>query len=143
MKDKHWAVEDQEVLSLLAEHSAIHSLRGMGINEQVKVLKREYPGRDITRSKLLSLKKHPKYKEVLLKEADEMVASGQIELKTGAAGLVPAVIACLKLKLAEGDVKAAVAVVNILVDKKDDEGPKQAQQLNITLASDTHPIKSV
>lgn len=136
MSDKHWAVEASETMNLIAEESALMTLNGIGVNEQVKQLKRRYPGPDVTRSKLVSLRKHPKYKEILVKEAEQMIDTGQVTLKAGAAGLVPEVLKCLKSKLQEGDVKAAVAVFNILADKDSDEGTKVAQQLNITLASD-------
>ena len=144
MKNDHWALEDMETSACIAEQSALLSLRGIGINEQVKVLKREYPGPNITRTKLVTLKKHPKYIEVFKKSAEEMISNGKIELKTGAADLVPAVIACLKTKLSEGDVKAASVVFNILTDNKDsDDSQKQAQSINITLASDAPNLKHV
>lgn len=139
MKDKHWAVETSEAFSLIAEQSALLTLRGIGINEQVKSLKRDYPAVEITRTKLVSLKKHPKYKEIYAEESIQKALNGSLELKACSADLVPDVIKCLRNKLQEGDVRAATIVFNILADKKDDEGPKQAQQLNITLATDVPP----
>lgn len=142
MSNKHWAQDAQETISLLAEESALLTLRGMGLNEQVKQL-REKVNIEVTRTRLISLKRHPKYKEIYTQAANDMVESGQIELKTGAADLVPEVIKCLKAKLQEGDVKAASVVFNILSDKKDEDGPKQAQQIQVILPGAPKPDRPV
>lgn len=139
--EKHWAIDLSEAHALIAEEAAMLTLRGIGINEQVKILRKSYPGPDLTRTKLVTLKRHPKYLEVYKNKADEMVTNGQIQLKTGAADLVPAVIACLKTRLAEGDVKAAVAVVNILTEQKQEDGQKQAQQLQIIMPGVVKELK--
>ena len=117
--------------SLLAEKSALLSLRGVGLNEQVRQLKEI--DHEFTRAKLVSLKNHSRYKELLLQAAEELISSGQLELKTGIVELVPSIIKCLKEKLADNDVRAAVAAINVLIEKRVDDNPRQAQQIQVIL----------
>lgn len=125
----------------IAQESALLTLRGVGINEQSKQLKELFPNSTITRTRLTTLKNHPKYREILKKAAEEMVESGTIELKAGISELVPQILACLKLKLSEGSVQAASVAVNILVDKTNEDGNKQAQSIQVILPG-TQPIKT-
>lgn len=122
-----------QITESLAQESALLTLRGIGINEQTKQLREKFPDGGVTRTRLLTLKNHPKYSEILKKAAEEMVSTGQIELKAGTAELVPQILACLKLKLEEGSVQAASVAVNILIDKDANSAPQQAQQIQVIL----------
>lgn len=140
MKETHWAIEAKEAIELLAEKAALLDLQGIGINEQVKQLATEvnFP---VTRTKLLQVKRHPKYQEIKKKAIEAEFENGTLDLKRMAVELLPDVYKCLKDKLKDGDTKAAALVVNLFIGKEDDSGPKQAQQIQVILPGTPKVIK--
>ncbi len=136
MADKHWAIEEKAVMDLIYERMALLDMRGIGINEQVKNL-HEYDNR-ITRTRVETWRRHPKYMEFKKTAIEAAYKDSELELKKMAVDLLPVVHDCLKLKLKEGDVKAAALVLGIYSGKEED-GPKQAQQLTVIMPGATDP----
>jgi hypothetical protein len=132
-------VISEEAKGLVAEASAKLTLSGVGINQQVKDLSAEF-GIPLTRTKLTELKKHSKYAETLMEAAE----AGKLQLKAGATGLVPDLLACLGSALKAGDtlgIRAAAIAASILTDKTAPDEQKQAQQLTVILPGTTPPSK--
>lgn len=138
---KTWERDELDKKELIAESAALLDLRGIGINAQVEQLSQEYD-LTLTRTKLINLKRHPRYQEVKKKAIEAEFDAGTLSLKKMAVDLLPEVYKCLKEKLKDGDTRAAALVVNFFMDKEIEDGPKQAQAINITLAADT-PKNSV
>lgn len=137
MIDKHWADVELSVRKLIAEQAALLDLKGIGINEQVKQLAAEYEI-GLTRTRLIALKRLPIYQDVKKKAIEADFEAGTLDLKKMAVDLLPDVYNCLKVKLQEGDTKAAALVITLFTGDKS-EGPQQAQQINLTLATDVKP----
>lgn len=135
MSEKHWSEEELKTRELIAEQAALLDLRGIGVNEQVKQLATEYD-LTLTRTRLLTLKKHPKYVESLKKGYLEKIEAGQMIGNSVLAENAKVFADCLVKEAKDGNIKAAIAGLQLLNGKEAEDGPKQAQQLNITLASD-------
>ncbi len=126
-------VLSDELRGVLAARSAELSNNGVGMNKLAEELSKEFK-MIITRTDVISLKTHEKYKDMLMQIAE----AGKLQLKAGVSGLVPDLIKCLGSALKDegtNSVRAAAIVASVLTEKKDQDGPQQAQQLNITLAT--------
>lgn len=132
--EKHWAIEASEAEGLLAEQHARLTLRGVGINEQVKQLKKE-TNLEVTRTKLINLKRHPKYHEVIQKDAEAKIKNGQLTAMLGIAELVPDAIAALARLVKADNVKAVDTAIRLGIGKEE-EKTEQKQAIQILLATD-------
>lgn len=131
----HWAIEEQATMDLIYERMALLDLRGVGINEQVKQL-HEFDLR-ITRTRVETWRRHPKYIDFKKKAIEVAFQDGQLDVKKMAIDLLPLVHKCLEEKLRDGDIKAATQVLTIFTGKEDDGSNKQAQQLTVIMPGAT------
>ena len=92
---------------------------------------------------LEKLRKHPNYREVVIREGD----LGEETLKALAARHPEVIVDCLLNEIktdGKQKMKANALLVQIITGKRvDDEGPKQAQAINLTLATDDPTIKDL
>lgn len=122
----------------MAEKAAQYTIQGIGINKQVDLIAKEY---DLlfTRTNLLTLRKHPRYQEVILADkqarldlVNNAIEMGKLELKNGIVNMVPDLIKGMHEQINEGNVKAmALAFKGLGMDLV--EGAKQDQNLTIVI----------
>lgn len=131
-----------EVFTKIAARAAELWLDGVGQNAAAKTLTDEF-STPVTRTQFVSLQNHPGFKEVILQASEE----GSLRLKAKAARHDDVILSCLVSEIkGEGKdkIRAASILADILLDKnKTEEGPKQAQQISITLASDDKSISDL
>lgn len=116
----------------MAEKAAQYTIQGIGINKQVDLMAKEY---DLlfTRTNLLTLRKHPRYQEVILADKQarlDLVANaiemGKLEIQHGTANMVPDLIKAMHEQIKEGNVKAMALAfkalgMDIVEEKKQDQ----------------------
>lgn len=122
----------------MAEKAAQYTIQGIGINKQVDLIAKEY---DLlfTRTNLLTLRRHPRYQEVILADkqarldlVNNAIEMGKLELKNGIVNMIPDLIKAMHDQVNEGNVKAmALAFKGMGMDIV--EQTKQDQSLTIVI----------
>lgn len=107
------------------------TLQGVGINKAVTALAQKYD-LTLTRAKVAKLKSHPKFHEVMEREAEAKVKAATLELKSGMAELVPYMVQQLKKMIGKGNAQA-VAIVCKGLGMDADTGQKQATSLTVIM----------
>lgn len=122
----------------MAEKAAQYTIQGIGLNKQVDLIAKEYELL-FTRTNLLTLRKHPRYQEVILADkqarldlVNNAIEMGKLELKNGIVNMVPDLIKGMHDQINEGNVKAmALAFKGLGMDLV--EEVKQDQSLTIVI----------
>lgn len=140
--EKHWAVEADEAVSRLAEQTALLTLKGIGLNEQVKQLKKE-TNIEVTRTKLVQLRKHPRYHKVVKRDAEASIETGTLQARLGCIELIPDCLSALKEQIGKGNVKAIETTLKVAIGDTKKDAPEQQQAIQIIMASDTKSEKPV
>lgn len=128
---ERFKLEDKAQEEAMAIRAAQLTVSGIGEAKQASLIAKEF-SHWFTRTDLRNLRKHPKYKEVLANEADDLIASGKLELKIGMKHLVPVLLESLKLAIQEGSVPAMTLVAKGLGIEAETEN-KQAQSLTVIM----------
>lgn len=142
MEEKPWADDELKIRELISEEAALMSLRGIGLNEQAKQLTDMYSTK-VTRTTLQKLKNHPKYVDTLKKGFMEKVEAGIILSHSILAENAAVFANCLVANSKEGNIKAAIAALQILSGKDAKDAPEQKQAIQIILATEAKPERPV
>lgn len=135
MSTSYLSLPKREQTEFLAEQVAILTLQGVGVNAQVRHIAKEYDP-EITRSRVISLKRHPKYHEIIQKDAAAQISSGTIEARLGCIELIPDCIQALKKQIRRGNTKAIEITIKTAVGDASDDNSANTQAIQVVVASD-------
>lgn len=116
----------------MAEALAQLTLSGLGVNKQVEQMAQRYD-LTLTRTKLGLIRKHPRYKEVMEREAASIIENNLLEGRLAGSNLLTEVVEAIKKGLKKGDPRFVIAAMKLSGIDIQQEQTKQDQSITVVM----------